>query len=216
MKILIIDDHLLVIEGISLFLSNYDENTTIFSATNYHEAMTIMMQHPDLDLILLDFVMPGIDGNVFIQEIRASVPATPIVVLSGYDDVEIIQQAIQHGAKGFIPKSSTRDVIISAIRLVFSGGIYLPQEVLERGGVDLPQTNNAMMDNHQRLCDHTYLTKRQHEILLLISKGRTNKEIANRLGLTEATIRTHTAHIFKKLNVRNRTEASQAAAKLGL
>ena len=216
MKILLADDHALVREGLKHVLARLGSETVIIEAGDCNEALQSADQHPDFDLVLLDVTMPGMDGLQGIGRLREYLPSTPIVMLSASEDPEIVQEALHRGAQGFIPKSSTGDVMLSALRLVFSGGIYLPPSLLCRPdllkrGAPLTDSKTAVNVNDERLG----LTHRQGEVLALIVKGKTNKEIARALSMSEPTVRTHATAIFKVLNVTNRTQAGHIATKRG-
>ena len=146
--------------------------------------------------------LPGLDGMDGIALLRDAAPATPIVVLSATENAVTIRQAINRGAKGYIPKSSGKDIILNALRLVLSGGVYLPAKILL---TEVSITSNPGS-----------LTPRQVDVLQLLAQGKSNKEVADKLKLTENTVRTHVAAILKRLGVKNRTEAGVAAVAQGL
>lgn len=214
MKILLVDDHALVREGLTHILNRLDDVTVILEAADCNGALKLAKQHPDIDVALLDITLPGMNGIEGIDRLRERLPSTPIVMLSVSEDPEIVQKALRRGAQGFIPKSSTGNVMLSALRLVLSGGVYLPPSLLHRPGLPgsrPPPTSKAP----ESIDDGLDLTHRQREVLALVIKGRTNKEIARELNMSEATVRTHATAIFKTLNVTNRTQAGHIAAQRG-
>lgn len=216
MKILLADDHALVREGLKHVLARLDSEIVIIEAGDCKEALEIADQHPDFDVVLLDVTMPGMDGLEGIGRLRERLPSTPIVMLSASEDPEIVRDALHRGAQGFIPKSSTGNVTLSALRLVLSGGIYLPPSLLRHSDLLrcaplVSESRTSVNVNDEGLG----LTHRQREVLALIVKGRTNKEIARALNVSEATVRTHATAIFKALDVTNRTQAGHIAAKRG-
>ena len=210
MKILLADDHALVREGLMLVLRRLGSDTVMVEAADCDEALHIAAQHSDVDLILLDIAMPGMDGLQGIGRLRERLPSTPIVMLSASEDPQVVREALHRGAQGFIPKSSTGTVMLSALRLVFAGGVYLPPSVL--CPANLPTSDTPFRDN---VNDELGLTARQREVLALIVKGNPNKEIARALNISETTVRTHATAIFKALHVTNRTQAGHVAAKRG-
>lgn len=204
MKILVADDHVLVLEGMELFLRDYRPGAQILKAHNFQEAMAAIQDHCDLELVLLDLVMPGMQGALSIAQIRRAVPATPLVVLSGFIDLHEVRAAMQAGAQGFMPKTLSREEMREALDRVLAGENFLPADAaFEQAG----QYPERAVTADKQLCK--ILTPRQQEILNLIAEGMTNKEISRQLGLSAATVRTHLSEIFRKLGVKNRTEAAR-------
>jgi len=207
MKILLVDDHPLFIEGIRGILIKLDPAAQILTSGSCEEALAMTEDDDDMDLLLLDLNLPGMSGLDGLQLLRHQLPATPIVLLSASEDRYKVLNAIELGAKGYIPKSSTPDVILSALQLVLSGGVYLPMAVLETINKSPVKSNSA---------DDTTLTPRQLEVLSLLADGRSNKAIGNQLSMAENTVRVHVSAILRFLDVSNRTEASMAAVRKGL
>ena len=207
MKILLVDDHPLFIEGIRGILIKLDLATQILTSGSCEEALAMTEDDDDMDLLLLDLNLPGMSGLDGLQLLRHQLPATPIVLLSASEDRYKVLNAIELGAKGYIPKSSTPDVILSALQLVLSGGVYLPMAVLETINKSPVKSNSA---------DDRTLTPRQLEVLSLLADGRSNKAIGNQLSMAENTVRVHVSAILRFLDVSNRTEASMAAVRKGL
>jgi len=207
MKILLVDDHPLFIEGIRTVLQRLNDQVVVQSAGSCEEAMELAAEDDDIDLLLLDLNLPGVSGLDGLLELRHKLPATPIVLLSASEDRNKVLRAIELGAKGYIPKSSSPDIIINALQLVLSGGVYLPMAVLDTVNSSQLKTCNA---------DGQTLTPRQVEVLALVAEGLSNKAIANRLSMAENTVRVHVSAIFRFLDVTNRTEAGVAASRMGL
>jgi DNA-binding SARP family transcriptional activator len=132
MKVLIVDDHTLIRDALQIVLKQLQRKTVIFEASNSREAMRIVEEHPDLGLILLDINLPDRDGFSVLGELRDRYSTIAIIILSALDDQDIVKRAFKLGALGFIPKTTEREVMLSAIELVLSGGIYIPSEILER------------------------------------------------------------------------------------
>jgi DNA-binding NarL/FixJ family response regulator len=217
MKILIVDDHHLIREGMRPVLERLpppgsEEPVEILEADNFEAATAAVAKHPDLDLVLLDVRMPGTSGVAGLALWQKRFPGLPVVMMSGEDDPALVRSAIDQGALGYIPKSSTSEVILSALRLVLSGGTYLPLEALGRERVaPVPQADFAA-DVSARLG----ITPRQADVLALLLAGKSNKVICRDLNLAESTVKNHVAAVFKALNVTTRVQAVLAAAKLGI
>lgn len=207
MKILVVDDHALFRSGLQYLLAQLGDSVEILEAKDGAEALAIAGAHPDLELILLDLGMPGLDGLAGLRLLRKRSPEVPVVILSGSEEPLDVRQAIDAGALGFVPKSSTADVMLSALRLVLSGGMYVPPAYAQRTqAMRVP----AMASSVEAL----RLTPRQHDVLRLLGQGQSNKEIARVLQLTEGTVKLHISAILRALGVDNRTRAVVAAARL--
>ncbi len=212
MRILLVDDHTLFREGLRHLLGALDERVQMDGASDCAEALE-RLGSGTYDLVLLDLKMPGLHGLDALATLRSTAPATPVVVLSGEDDAKIVHAAIECGAMGFIPKSSTSEILIQAMRLVLAHGVYLPPAVLNAG----PGARAAPLSlPEQPGEDLPGLTPRQMDVLRCVLKGKPNKIVARELNVSEATVKTHLTAVFDALGVRNRTEAVYAAAKLGL
>lgn len=216
MKILSVDDHPLFREAVKSVLEQLSsEQTQIIEAASCEEALELCQTHPDLDLIVLDFELPGMDGLSGLCQLRDCQPATPIVMISATEERDTIMNAIEQGAKGFIPKSSSAEVMLSALQLVLSGGVYLPMAVM-----DVPGSNNNSKQNTSTLKtasnNNFKLTPKQMDVLQVLAKGKSNREIASHLGMAENTVRVHVRAILSFLDVSNRTEAGYAASQNGL
>lgn len=212
MKIMIADDHELFRDGLRHVLEQLDGEVSIVEASDYPQALALAQSEPGVSIVLLDLAMPGMPWAEGLQALRQTLPATvPVIILSASDDRRHVLQAVNLGAAGFIPKTSSSRVMISALKLVLSGGVYLPPALLEQavepGGLDavLPGGDAA-----------SFLTPRQREVLVLLGQGKSNKEIARVLQLAEGTVKLHVTAILKALNVNNRTRAVVAASQMGL
>ena len=207
MKILIIDDHALFRDGLLLVLQGLNTHIDTFEAGSYESAKDIMDEHNDLNLILLDLGLPGISYLEALLAIKRQNPETLIVVLSGTEDHHIVEQALHHGARGYIPKSSPAKIMLNALQLVIAGGTYVPPQIL--------QNKNSGLGGQSINGDHK-LTPRQNEVLRELAEGKSNKAIGKALDLTESTVRAHVAAILKAFNASNRTQAVQYATQNGL
>jgi DNA-binding NarL/FixJ family response regulator len=215
MNILLIDDHPLFRAGIADVVRELSTATHCAEVSNCEGAVRLIKGGAEFDLILLDLNLPGMDGMTGITILRDALPATPIVILSATENAAKIRQAIGTGAKGYIPKSSGRDLILGALRLVLSGGVYLPLNLIQMpGGEGHAGPDTGLAAGPDAAC--AGLTPRQLDVLRLLARGKSNKEIAYTLGLAENTVRVHVAAILKYLDVKNRTEAGYAATRRGL
>ena len=212
MKILLVDDHVLIREALRGVLAELQRNATIVEAPDCRQAMAQVAASPDLELVVLDLNLPDRDGFSALAELREHYPALGVVVLSGSSDRESVKRALDLGALGFIPKSGQREVMLSAFNLIFSGGIYIPPEILERGA---PAKTVAPTVSRRFAVADLSLTERQVAVLELMMSGKSNKAICRVLDLAEPTVKNHVTAILKALKATNRTEAVIAAGALG-
>ena len=218
MKFLVIDDHVLIRESLRGVLKELKPEAAVVEATNAQETMRLVAVHPDLLLVLLDIALPDRDGFQVLAELRERHPTIPIVVLSGHHDRANVVRALDLGALGFIPKTGQRHVLLSAISLVLSGGIYVPPEILAGQALSAParlRPTRGAADKPPTSPRDVGLTDRQIDVLALMMQGKSNKAIGRTLGLAEPTVRNHVTAVLKALNVSNRTEAVIAAAAMG-
>lgn len=221
MKVLVADDHGLVREGLKTTLTSFAPDVITLEATDADEVRRLVSREGDLDLILLDLRMPGVSGFALLDMLRESRPDTPVVVLTASEDVQLMQSAIRRGAAGFIPKSASHSIMVAVLRLVLSGGVYIPPAVITRHPQAVNTTGTARPDDPEALTDTGYaalskLTRRQRDVLELLGNGKTNKAIARELGLSEHTVKIHISAILKTLDVANRTEAALFSRTLSL
>lgn len=218
MKILVVDDHVLIREALrGVLIELIGNEAVVLEAQSARQALRVLDQNPEIELILLDLVLPDQNGIVMLSELRERYPAVAVVVLSALDDRERITNALNLGALGFIPKSAGREVMLSALNLVFSGGVYIPPEILGFGDSRQELTSPANLLPPRRVSNRDLgLTKRQMEVLTLMMHGKSNKAICRELNLAEPTVKIHVSAILKALNVTNRTEAVIVAANCGV
>lgn len=208
MKILVADDHALIREALRYLLQELDSSTTVIEASDGETARSIVAAHPDLDLALLDLMLPGVNGFDLLAELRSGYPDLPIVVLSGAEDAVTMRAALDRGATGFIPKSASNRVMLSALRLVLAGGRYLPPELLK---TSVEALSPAVIVGSRTVADLN-LTERQRDVLSLMVQGQSNKQICRTLGLAEPTVKIHVTAILRTLNVTSRAQAIVAVA----
>jgi DNA-binding NarL/FixJ family response regulator len=217
MKILVVDDHALIREALRGVLSDWKNDAVIVEAPDKRQAMRVVGEHPDIELILLDLNLPDCSGFELLTELRARYPAVSTVVLSALNDRENIARAMELGALGFIPKSSTREVMLSALQLIFSGGMYIPPDILARRDTaqSQPAPSDGGMTTPAASPRELGLTDRQQDVLALLMQGKSNKQICRTLDLAEPTVKNHVTAILKALKVTNRTEAAITAGAMG-
>ncbi|HSD54461.1 MAG TPA: response regulator transcription factor [Burkholderiales bacterium] len=222
MKILVVDDHPLILEALHHVLRQLDREVEVYDARTGAEGRKLVAAHPETGLLLLDLTLPDIDGLALLSELRHDFPAIPVVVLSASDRREDVLRAIDLGAMGFIPKTSSNQVMLQALRLVLSGGVYLPPAALvHQEGADIEAAAGSAPDpvgaTATRVTPRELgLTGRQAQVLALILQGKPNKVICRELGLAEGTVKIHVAAILRALNVSTRTQAVIEASRLGL
>lgn len=214
MKILMVDDHHLIRDGMRPVLERLSdkEAVQVLEAETFDAAVAAASSHPDLDLVLLDLRLPGIDGFEALEGLQSRFPGLPVVLMSGEDDPDLVRSALDRGALGYIPKSSTTEVILNALRLVLSGGTYVPLEAIGRGA-PAPQRSIALAGEAAAKLG---ITPRQAEVLALLLDGKSNKVISRELNLAESTVKNHIAAVFRALDVTTRVQAVLAASKLGI
>jgi DNA-binding NarL/FixJ family response regulator len=210
MNILVVDDHPLYRSGVVHTLQNTGMEVNVVECAVLDTAFQRIEDGLAVDLMILDLQMPGYQGTDSVRAVRSRFPEVPVLVLSGNEDPAVVRDCIDLGACGFVPKSAPSDDFHAALKLVLSGGVYLPPTSLSVGA---PSTR-AQQDAWARLGAH--LTERQRQVLLGIVQGKPNKVIARDLGLSDTTVKSHVAHILDALVVSNRTEAVYALARAGL
>ena len=212
MKVLLVDDHHLIRAGLRPVLARLASpgEAQVLEAASFEQAVECADAHPDLDIVLLDLRLPDVAGFAALCDLQERHPGLPIVIVSGEDDPRLMREAIDHGALGFIPKSSPPDVILNALRLVLSGSTYLPREIMMAAHAPAPAAPPP-----SSLAAGLGLTPRQGEVLALILAGKSNKSICRDLDLAEGTVKTHVAAVFKALNVSSRVQAVIAVSKRG-
>ena len=214
MKILVVDDHVLIRDALRGVLRELKGDAVVLEAPDARRAMQEIAKNTDLELILLDLNLPDRSGFDVLAVLRERYPSISVVMLSASEDRDDIGKALDLGALGFIPKSAQRDVMLSAFKLIFSGGIYVPPEILVR-----PQPASSMparASERPPSAAALGLTERQMDVLVLMMQGKSNKAICRVLDLAEPTVKNHVTAILKALKATNRTEAVIAAGALGL
>ena len=199
-RVLIVDDHPMVREGLAAVINHDPGLQVVGEAPNGREAVKAF-QRLDPDVTLMDLRMPVMDGADAITLIRKESPEALVIILTTFDGDEDIYRGIRAGARGYLLKDTGRREILEAIRSVHAGKSWIPPEIAAKLAERLSGTE---------------LTPREVEILGLIASGKTNKEIAALISTTEGTVKIHVTHIFRKLGVKDRTQATTLAVKRGL
>jgi DNA-binding NarL/FixJ family response regulator len=206
MHLVIADDHPLFRDALRQAVASVIASAKIDEAGSFEDLTALLERDAEVDLILLDLTMPGTSGFSGLIYLRAQYPAIPVVIVSASDDVETIRRSVDFGASGFIPKRFGVDTLRDAIRKVMDGDVWIPSDVDLSSAVDPEMT---------RLRDRLVtLTPQQVRVLMMLSQGLLNKQIAYELGVSEATIKAHVSAILQKLGVESRTQAVIAAAKI--
>lgn len=213
MKVLVVDDHALVRDALRGVLKELRGDASVVEASDWSQANRQIEKAPDFDLVLLDLGLPDRDGLEILAELRERYPAISIVVLSGRHDRESVAKALDLGAQGFIPKSAPREVMLGAFNLIFSGGMYIPPEILAHRA---PEAMHSASEPARHAPGNDLgLTERQLEVLALLMQGKSNKAICRALDLAEPTVKNHVTGVLRALNATNRTEAVIAARARG-
>jgi DNA-binding NarL/FixJ family response regulator len=202
MKLIVADDHPMVRAGLTQILAGLDSDLEIVEATDLATARAALAANPDADLALLDLCMPGMNGADSVAALAVGAPTVPLVVVSANDTPRDIRAVLAAGASGFVPKHENASVLLGALRMVLEGGTYAPSSLASA--------------SHGDLAPPPALTPRQRDVLAMVVDGHSNKQIGQRLGLSEQTVKGHLLAIFRTLNVRNRVQAVQAAVTLGV
>ena len=215
MKILIVDDHALIRDAMQGVLRKLKRGVTVLEAADGRQAMQTIESHPDVNLILLDLTLPDRDGFSVLAELRERFPAIAVVVMSGVHDRATVTRVLELGAAGFIPKTARREVTLSALQLIFAGGVYVPPEILAlEEAVQATPARQRENRTIVALAD-IGLSGRQQDVLGLMMQGKSNKVICRELNLAEPTVKNHVTAILRALKVSNRTEAVITVNELG-
>jgi DNA-binding NarL/FixJ family response regulator len=203
-KILIVEDHPIVLEVMAALVRSVFPDADIHCSEDCSEAERIAASIGELDLVLLNLGLPGCAGIWSVTRLRDLAPAALVVVVSGHEEKEVILAAFEAGARGYIPKTSKREVICAALRIVAAGSIYVPpQAIAAQSGAEAPAQEPA-------------LTERQLDVLRLITRGFANKEIAAQLSIAKDTVKQHAKAVYTALGVANRSQAARVAERRGI
>lgn len=205
-RTIIVDDHPLFRDALRQALTDGFEDLIVSEAGSLDELSQILEEEPDTDLVLLDLKMPGVKGFTGLMYLRAQYPEIPVVVVSSTEDIATISRCIELGASGYIPKSQPVEAIRGAVKEVFDGGVWTPP--------DLDLTDVGDGETVEMVSRLATLTPQQVRVLMMLGEGLLNKQIAYRLGVSEATVKAHVSAILQKLGVDSRTQAVIAMGKI--
>ena len=208
MKILVCDDHAIFRAGLRTVLDGLPGDVELVESPDAEAGIEVVAEG-GIDLVLLDLDMPGMHGSRALRELRSRHPDVAVVIISASEDASKVRDALEAGASGFIPKSSSAELLRAALEVVFSGGVYIPRQLLE------VEVAEDAADEHRKQRG-AQLTARQREVLVLMSRGLSNREIGEVLGIAAGTVKAHAAALFEILEVANRTEATLVMSELGL
>ena len=214
MKYLIVDDHALVAGALTLLLEDRDPEADVHTAATADAALELVDREGDADLLILDLSLPGVTGTELMEEIVRRQPMLKILVVSGLADQESIMRVLQLGAAGFVPKSLDTELLSSAIDFVLKGGVYIPSKLLTESQKDGFFTRTAARLKAPESAP-PHLTDRQLDVLAQLAKGAPIKRICRELDLSEGTVKTHVAAIYRSFGASNRTAALIAARRAG-
>ncbi len=215
MKVLLVDEHTLVRQGLAMLLSDFQSDMEIIEARIADQAIELCKAEGTFDLVLLDLMMEGMNGLEVLDVLGERLPGVPVVIISASESRVAIRAAFQRGARGYIVKSSTAEAFKLALRLVLLGEHYVPPHVMESRqelSLDVPDHSVSRVPSGA-LCKD--LTPRQREVLALLAEGQKDKEIARNLGMLAGTAKVHIRAIFRNLEVNNRTTAVFVGIRLG-
>jgi DNA-binding NarL/FixJ family response regulator len=205
-RLLIADDHPLYRGALREAVNGLFERIDIAEAGTFNEVTELLERGSEVDLVLLDLTMPGVRGFSGLMYLRAQYPGVPVIVVSANDDPAAIRRCMEFGASGFIPKTLGVEAMRGAIARILSGGVWTPPDV------DLSAGSDA--ETAALMARMATLTPQQVRVLMMLSEGLLNKQIAYQLGVSEATVKAHVSAILQKLGVESRTQAVIAAAKI--
>jgi DNA-binding NarL/FixJ family response regulator len=214
LRLLVVEDHALVRMGLVGLLGRIEKDVNVYEAANFEMALAVLDSEGDFDLLLLDLALPGIDGFAGLDILRRRYPAMPVVVVSAFDDVPTINRVINLGASGFIPKAYSGEALLAAVSEVLAGNIFRPQAQFAAARMDDAVPVPPHQGNVQP--EEIGLTARQSQVLALMVRGLSNRDIAEQLELTEGTVKIHVTAVFKTLGVNSRTQAMIAVTNYGV
>jgi len=208
MRVLIADDHDLVRDGLKPILGKLASDVTVFECANLYDAVKIAEQERELDLIVLDLRMPGMNGTEGVEVFRRKCPNLPVLIMSGYYRRQDVVDSLQRGAVGFMPKTLGSEAMLNALRLIMSGEKFIPSDLL-------PDANGESADTAEGGGALKLLTERERDVLGKLVEGLPNKAIARELHIQEVTVKLHLRNIYRKLGATNRAHAVKIAFGMG-
>ena len=209
MKVLIADEQSLFRDGLTLRLKEINQNIDILQSSSLTETLQILSAEPNTDILILDIDLAGFSAEETIKNIQNISPSAKIIAISSSEDVHNIKNILSLGAKGYIPKRSDSNILSGALKLILDGGTYIPPIMLKTDSIS-KSTSPTLPPLKKNL------TNRQSQVLDLIAQGKSNKQIAYDMGVSEATVKLHINALLRSLKVNNRTQAVITAQKMGL
>jgi DNA-binding NarL/FixJ family response regulator len=205
MKVLIADDHWMIRASLKQAISSIDSTLQIVDASSFDEATNMLAEHHDIDLMLIDLVMPGFSDLDGLRRLRSSYPDVPVAVISVHEDRDHVLRAISEGVIAYIPKSAEGAELLRALSLILNGGVYFPRDILQGNSFrsQLPDSKPAASEAAE---PSVALTSREEQIFLLLGEGRSTSAVAKELGLSPNTVRVHLRNMNLKLNIKTRDE----------
>lgn len=206
MKVLITDEQSLFRDGLSLRLKQINQDIAILQSSNLVDMQKILSKEPDIDILIVDIDLAELNAAEIINKIKNLAPNTKIVAISSSEDTRNIKKILSCGVKGYIPKRSDSNILSGALKLILDGGTYIPPAMLDNG---IDYNGSSHISNPLK----KNLTNRQSQVLDLIAQGKSNKQIAYDMGVSEATVKLHINALLRSLKVNNRTQAVITAQK---
>ncbi len=210
LKLLVVEDHALVREGLVRLLGQIEQGAVVKESADLEAALNLLDEEGEFDLLLLDLALPGVDGFAGLDILRRRYPGMPVAVVSAFNDGPTIRRVLNLGASGFIPKAFSGEALLSAVREVLDGNIFKPvcqQSSRIDDEMPLPPSKISVKP------DEIGLTDRQAQVLALMVRGMSNRDIADQLDLSEGTVKIHATAVFKTLGVTSRTQALVAVSR---
>lgn len=207
MKILIADDHALFRDGLGLYLEKLEPEAVILQASSYSQMFKLLHSDHKINFVFFDFEMSDTPWQEAFDELKKTAPNVSFAIVSSSEDTRTIKSVLSSGAKGYLPKRLDTKVLNNALRLILDGGTYVPPNLIENHSAEIANNKNSGIKN---------LTYRQSQVLDLIAQGKSNKQIAFDMGVSESTVKLHINALLRSLHVSNRTQAVITAQKLGI
>ncbi len=216
MKIILADDHALFRDALTQYIERSDASVRVFHAKDFHEAVDLMSAEGDVDFVMLDLKMPGMNGLQGLRKMKDLYPNTPVAILSGLAEKADIEEALRLGAAGYFPKTLPGKIMLQGIYKIIKGEVFTPVDHNTNQILPSYHADQGMDGDAGDACDKVPLTPRETEVLGYLLKGASNKEIANTMNLQVVTIKLHVRGICRKLGAKNRTQAALMAQQMGM
>lgn len=214
LSVLLVDDHTLFRAGLAVLLKKVPAIGEIAECGSGAEALAHWQTHRAMDLMILDIGLPDADGLDLLRSLKSSAPELPVILLSANLDAQLIHRALREHASGFIPKTATPEVMVSAVQLVLNGGVYIPPEAFAAGMLEAAPA--AERGEFNAAASPAQLTQRQMDVLRHMKNGLSNKEIARELNMSPSTVKVHVAAILREFDAASRTQAVFLAKDRGV